>query len=76
MPSGYPNQINQGDVMAELIEYLKYMVEKDASDIYITVGVPAMFRIQGSTYPYDEPPLTADDTESIANKTMNDKQKK
>ena len=62
--------------MAELIEYLKYMVEKDASDIYITVGVPAMFRIQGSIHPYDEPPLTPDDTEKIANETMNDKQRK
>ncbi len=26
--------------MEDLTWYLKYMVEKDASDIYITVGVP------------------------------------
>ncbi|MBP8626536.1 MAG: PilT/PilU family type 4a pilus ATPase [Syntrophorhabdaceae bacterium] len=62
--------------MGELLDYLKYMVEKDASDIYITAGIPAMFRIQGSTQPYDEPPLTPEDTEKIANSTMNEKQKK
>ncbi len=62
--------------MGELLDYLKYMVEKDASDIYITAGIPAMFRIQGSTQPYDEPPLTPEDTEKIADSTMNEKQKK
>lgn len=63
--------------MAEILEYLKYMVEKDASDIYLTVGIPAMFRIEGTTLPYsDETPLTAEDTEMIANSVMNDKQRK
>ncbi len=61
--------------MAEIIEYLKYMVEKDASDIYITAGLPSMFRIQGATQPYDEPVLTPEDTERLAVSTMNEKQR-
>ncbi len=61
--------------MAEILEYLKYMNQRDASDIYITAGLPAMFRIEGATEPYDEPPFTPEDTERIAASTMNEKQK-
>lgn len=58
-----------------LKEYLRYMVEKEASDIYLTVGVPPIFKIEGETYPYDEPPLTPEETEKIAFSIMNDRQK-
>lgn len=53
------------------------MVEKDASDIYFTVGSPPAFRVEGiiSNYP-NVPPLTAEDTERIANTIMNDRQQK
>lgn len=63
--------------MEIISRYLKYMVDKDASDIYFTVGSPPAFRVEGiiSNYP-DVPPLTADDTERIANTIMNDRQKK
>ena len=33
----------------EILEFLEVMVEKDASDIYITEGLPPMYRIQGMT---------------------------
>ncbi len=59
----------------EIKKYLQYMVEKDASDIYLTVGVPPMFRIEGETLPYDEEPLTPEDTEKIAFSIMNERQK-
>jgi twitching motility protein PilU len=62
--------------MGQLYEYLQYMVEKDASDIYITAGLPPMFRIQGTVEPWGETPLTPEDTEAIAHSTMNDKQVK
>jgi twitching motility protein PilU len=63
--------------MEIISRYLKYMVDKDASDIYFTVGSPPAFRVEGiiSNYP-DVPPLTADDTERIANTIMNDRQRK
>ena len=35
-------------------KYLKYMVEKDASDIYFTVGVPPAFRVEGIVNPYKD----------------------
>ena len=62
--------------MGEIKEYLKHMVENDASDIYITAGLPPMFRIQGATEPYDEPQLTPEDSEKIADSIMNEKQRK
>jgi twitching motility protein PilU len=62
--------------MGELLTYLKHMMDVDASDIYITAGLPAMFRVQGQTTPYDEPVLTPEDTERIAVSTMNEKQKR
>ncbi len=33
----------------EILELLEAMVEKDASDIYITAGLPPMYRIKGTT---------------------------
>ena len=63
--------------MEIISKYLKYMVEKDASDIYFTVGVPPSFRIEGIVAPHENtPPLTPDDTESIARTIMSERQKK
>lgn len=57
-------------------EYLRYMVENDASDIFLTVGVPPMFKIQGRTEPYGDKPFTPEDTERIAYAIMNERQRK
>ena len=38
----------------EFMDLLKHMVEVDASDIYITAGCPAMFRVEGVTQPWGE----------------------
>ena len=40
--------------MEIIAKYLKYMVEKDASDIYFTVGVPPSFRVEGIVAPHAE----------------------
>lgn len=48
----------------ELMDMLKYMVEKDASDIYITAHAPPMFRVNGETISWGEKPLT--EAESLA----------
>ncbi|MCX7857729.1 MAG: PilT/PilU family type 4a pilus ATPase [Deltaproteobacteria bacterium] len=60
----------------DLKKYLRYMLEKDASDIYLTVGLPPTFKIEGVTYPYDEEPLSPEETESLAFSIMNERQKK
>ncbi|HOC45849.1 MAG: PilT/PilU family type 4a pilus ATPase [Syntrophorhabdaceae bacterium] len=57
-------------------EYLKHMVETDASDIYFTVGVPPAFRVEGIVTPYGDKVLTPEDTENFAYALMNDRQKK
>jgi twitching motility protein PilU len=62
--------------MQEILDYLKYMVRTDASDIYITAGLPPLFRIQGATEPSQGRALTPEDTDRIAGSTMNEKQKK
>ena len=62
--------------MKEIIDYLRYMVKTDASDIYITAGLPPLFRIQGATEPSEGAPLTPEDTDRIAAGTMTEKQRK
>jgi twitching motility protein PilU len=62
--------------MRALEDYLKHMVERDASDIYLTVGIPAMFRVEGITEPHGETPLTEEETEAMAFGMMNERQKK
>jgi twitching motility protein PilU len=63
--------------MEIIAKYLKYMVEKDASDIYFTVGASPSFRVEGVVTPYaNTPPLTPDDTENIAKAIMTERQKK
>jgi twitching motility protein PilU len=52
------------------------MVEVDASDIYLTQGITAMFRIEGIVLPYGETVLSGDDTAAIAAGIMNDRQRK
>ena len=56
--------------------YLTYMVKKDASDIYLTVGAPPMFRVEGSVNPYNDTALTPEETERIARGLMNERQRK
>ncbi len=57
-------------------EYLKYMVEKDASDIYFTVGAHASFRIEGVVSPYGDKVMTPDDTKRFAYAVMNERQQR
>lgn len=59
-----------------IVDLLKIMVEKDASDIYITVDAPPNFRIEGTNRPAGKQPLTAQITEQLAYSVMNEKQKK
>ncbi len=62
--------------MATLKDYLKHMVDNDASDIYLTVGAPPMFRIEGRVGPYGGEALTREETEAIAVGIMSERQRK
>jgi len=51
------------------------MVKKDASDIYITTGMPPAYRINGVVIPLKQEPLNSVQCEQLANSCMSEKQK-
>ena len=50
----------------EFKDYLKIMVMKDASDLYLTTGAPASAKIQGVLTPLEDQPLPSDRVKDIA----------
>ena len=46
----------------ELNKLLNLVVDKRASDMHLTVGIPPTIRISGRLKPLNTPPLTPDDT--------------
>ena len=58
-----------------LQQLLRAMVEKGASDMHITVGVPPLLRIDGEVIPLKLPPLTKEDTKQLAYSIMTEEQK-
>ena len=61
--------------MANVHEMLKTMVEKGASDLHITTGIPPMLRLHGKVVALDEQPLGPAETKQIAYSMMTDVQK-
>ncbi|NQU32118.1 MAG: PilT/PilU family type 4a pilus ATPase [Bacteroidetes bacterium] len=59
----------------DIKDLLKVMVERDASDIYVTTEVPPMYRIDGETQPIGGENLTPEQTSALANSMMNEKQR-
>ncbi len=59
----------------ELKDYLKIMVMKDASDLYLTTGAPPSAKIQGELVPLEKTPLPPGRVNEIADQIMNDDQK-
>lgn len=56
-------------------ELLKITVERNASDLHLTVGLPPMLRISGKLSPTEFPRLMPDDTKRLVYSILNDKQK-
>ncbi len=56
-------------------ELLGLMVQSNASDLYLTVDSPPMFKTEGIVKPYGNASLNAHQTEEIANSLMNARQK-
>lgn len=57
-------------------DLLKLMIEKGASDLFITVGFPPAMKIHGKMTPVSKTELTPDNTKALAYAVMNDKQLK
>ncbi|HHT9136302.1 MAG TPA: PilT/PilU family type 4a pilus ATPase [Candidatus Wunengus sp. YC60] len=60
----------------DIKELLQEMVRLDASDIYITVGLPPIYRKEGINTPFGTKNLTTDDTRLLAENCMSEKQRK
>lgn len=60
----------------DISKLLTVMVEHDASDLYLTVDSPPMYRINGSIRPAGNRCLLPEDTEMLAKSIMNDKQQR
>jgi twitching motility protein PilU len=60
----------------EIRQYLKVMVEQDASDIYFMCDLPPIYRIQGTTQSVGEKPFTNEELEALALTIMREKQRK
>jgi twitching motility protein PilU len=54
----------------EFTDYLKLMVAKEGSDLYLTVGAPPSMRVHGQMKPIDKEPLPPGATKQIAYKLM------
>lgn len=57
-------------------DYLKTMVEIDASDLYFTVARPTMYRVDGKIRPMGEQEFAPAEIEAIAKSIMNERQLK
>ena len=62
--------------MAEMTEILKVAVEKGASDIHISIGLPPMARISGRMTPLPYDVLTADEARRLVYSLMFDAQRR
>ena len=61
--------------MASLHDFLKEMVERGASDLHITPGVPPMIRVHGELVPLEYPPLKPQETRQLCYSILTDIQK-
>ncbi|HPB30378.1 MAG TPA: ATPase, T2SS/T4P/T4SS family, partial [Candidatus Sumerlaeota bacterium] len=60
--------------MLNIHQLLTEAINKTASDLHITVGVPPIVRVDGFLEPMDYPPLKADDTKALIYSVLNDTQ--
>jgi len=61
--------------LAGLHDFLKEMVDRGASDLHITAGVPPMIRVRGELMPLDYPPLKTQDTRQLCYSILTEAQK-
>jgi twitching motility protein PilU len=60
----------------DLQQYFKTMVETEASDLYLTVARPAMFRVDGKIRAGGDHVFSPADVETLAQSIMNEKQRR
>jgi len=60
----------------DIRQLLKVMVDRDASDVYLTVDLPANYRVQGTIQPIGDEIVTNENLEALALAIMRDRQRK
>ena len=60
----------------DITEIFKMMVERDASDVYLTVAKPPMYRIEGKVEPIGDVGFQVDELRTLAIEIMNERQRK
>ncbi len=55
-------------------EWLRLMVQKGASDLFLTAGFPPALKLDGRVTPINDKPLLPTDTQSLAKTVMTEKQ--
>lgn len=60
----------------EVLNYLKKMMEKRASDLYLTVGSAPMIRVEDKMTPVSEKPMSAQDIDGILNAILTSRQRR
>ena len=63
------------DQKISIKQLLSIMVKQDASDVYITSGMAPSYRINSKVIPLKQTPLSAVQTEQLANSVMSEKQR-
>lgn len=56
--------------------YLNEMIQKQATDLYITCGVPPMLRIDGELHPLGEQVLQEEDVQAMLNEVLTSRQRR
>ncbi len=56
-------------------EFLEIVIKREASDLHIVVGMPAMIRIDGNLMPISEGTLSPEDTENLVFELLSPEQK-
>lgn len=60
----------------EMQDYLKVMIDRNASDIYLTAGSAPMYRLEGVVQPVGEKKFTPQDLQTLAASIMNERQRR
>ena len=62
------------NVIQDFQSLLKMMIRKEASDLFLTAGLSASFKINGVISPISDAPLNSDQVRKLATSLMNDQQ--
>ena len=70
------DQIKSTQIQADVVDLLRLAIERRASDLIITAGLPPMLRIDGDWRPTEDNPLTPNITRKLMYSMMDEKKQR